>query len=724
MEQEIPSESNNNYSDQRQMYNNILSGPHKDPTSSFRPPILTRHISFYCPTEPRDPDEVENNKENESKRSSRSIILDNFFENTIKKIILLSEQFPKYDPKIRGIIRLFDENSQIKILGFNKIFNENGTEYEAINSSKISLPQRSTAGLIFYWNGIKSTIKFELHTEYITISTSLDLSEYKNYCEIKKNKFTAEIYKSFQNLAKFLKKSDGTENYNPITENILFGVWAEFDKKILSEFITDDNNGYTQTIKGQSWIIFADFRGIVLSQPHSGNEKLFQLPFWRKKSKEKNEYYSGHSVNLKKEIENPCFNPRFFPSEIEGICQSYWPFLCAPINGVSRDSYEYTVCSLHEGRVFYGSAIGATDLGKTNSRRMPVCYLMHAKNQVSSWQIGRLIDRMHRQGTLRAAAGIGFEELLQAMQDLRTAEINLTKTQTNVHSQASDESSSSLLKNLSLVQNSLISADSRLNTHNEKINFGPLQYRLERARYYVRKFREGVPRLRIERLEGFQPYDEFIERRLGSIFEFAEFSLERSKRILERRSTILQSCLAIEARKTGIELNNIQEKAEFALLLVIIPYYLSHIVQGVFEWHHKAFPYLVSISFSWACLVLMLWCRQTPRQPPEIESKNNCDIKTDGAQKRYNLKNRFDKFIKFRGWNWKNLWTSMTVFAVICTIIVYNKEKNELNISWFSEGENHRSEESSGENASLPPAKVEEGIGQLSHRTRLQNRVD
>src|SRR5207237_9236604 len=49
-----------------------------------------------------------------------------------------------------------------------------------------------------------------------------------------------------------------------------------------------------------------------------------------------------------------------------------------------------------------------------------------------------------------------------------------------------------------------------------------LSYRIERSRYYVTQFDNNVKLLRIKRLEGDQPYDQFIRRRLGSEFDLID----------------------------------------------------------------------------------------------------------------------------------------------------------------------------------------------------------
>jgi hypothetical protein len=47
-----------------------------------------------------------------------------------------------------------------------------------------------------------------------------------------------------------------------------------------------------------------------------------------------------------------------------------------------------------------------------------------------------------------------------------------------------------------------------------------LLYRVERSRYYVQRFRSTVAQMRILRVEGYQKYDQFVERRLGGSFDF------------------------------------------------------------------------------------------------------------------------------------------------------------------------------------------------------------
>src|SRR5262249_334495 len=87
---------------------------------------------------------------------------------------------------------------------------------------------------------------------------------------------------------------------------------------------------------------------------------------------------------------------------------------------------------------------------------------------------------------------------------------------------------------------------------------GGLSYRIERSRYYVTQFRDGISGLRIRRIESFQPYDVFVERRLAATFDFIDRLGKRHERLENHISSLYQYFLPHNAMaiKPKIESRN------------------------------------------------------------------------------------------------------------------------------------------------------------------------
>src|SRR5262249_24863555 len=79
---------------------------------------------------------------------------------------------------------------------------------------------------------------------------------------------------------------------------------------------------------------------------------------------------------------------------------------------------------------------------------------------------------------------------------------------------------------------------------------GVLPYRVERSRYYRAQFMTLMRALRSDvsgRIEGFVPYEEFVERRFGSAYEFIDMVGKRYNRVERQLSAMYQELRTAEA---------------------------------------------------------------------------------------------------------------------------------------------------------------------------------
>jgi uncharacterized membrane-anchored protein len=128
-----------------------------------------------------------------------------------------------------------------------------------------------------------------------------------------------------------------------------------------------------------------------------------------------------------------------------------------------------------------------------------------------------------------------------------------------------------------------------------------LEYRLIRSRYYRGQFFRSMKTLRIKRLEGYQPYDEFVERRLQSAFGFIEGIEARLQNVrtewhaldelyLTTAVTILTS--EIDRQQTRVaqteeDIKGIQIWGELFLTVFFIPYYFLSVLFHILDCDHK-----------------------------------------------------------------------------------------------------------------------------------------
>jgi hypothetical protein len=123
---------------------------------------------------------------------------------------------------------------------------------------------------------------------------------------------------------------------------------------------------------------------------------------------------------------------------------------------------------------------------------------------------------------------------------------------------------------------------------------GGLEYRVERSRYYVKQFRDSVPPLRIRRVEGYQPYDVFVQRRLGAVFDYIDrlgLRFERVQRDIETLYEYIQthSSLVVELDidKRNKKIERLQQTGELFLFIILAPYYLSSVLSHLLGTQHS-----------------------------------------------------------------------------------------------------------------------------------------
>jgi len=198
---------------------------------------------------------------------------------------------------------------------------------------------------------------------------------------------------------------------------------------------------------------------------------------------------------------------------------------------------------------------------------------------LNSWQTGRLVDRIHTLGTVRLAARRHLNFLSQAGDDLHRLEMDIQRfLAPNIEGiMVSDVAAQQDIANLS-------TASKKLREIRQSVP-GGLPYRVERSRYYRSQFKSLVTALRLNsggRVEGFQPYDEFVERRFGSAYEFIDMAGKRFDRVEHQLSVFYQRVRIAEAGRLQRRMMQhtrtieiFQEVAEIGFFVFLVPYYLS-----------------------------------------------------------------------------------------------------------------------------------------------------
>jgi len=361
------------------------------------------------------------------------------------------------------------------------------------------------ATFIFRWNRIYCTIRIEVHTEYITITSTLDASLQPKLREGEKleqiyatNDVYRNISEQFKALNEYFSCSNGIEELKGVSNELYNLVWSSFESQVINfKDLNAQNIGK----------VFADFRGIVSASP---------FPADKENRADGTKNFSGAPFQVTETHRPSDHRDGFPPVDDEMECEwarscvrTIWPFIdCKK----SIPEVEFTVSRMLDGRAIYASSLGQHNIKiRPELSNDPVVFYLHSYTD-DRWQIGRLIDRLTQAGTSRLAAIIEIDALHLARKKIDALESTIRETRDAIHLALGAISKGK--------PNRQTSIDAKFNESQQKFaelndDFmtNSIEYRLERSIYYLSQFDISVKSLRIKRLEGYQPYDEYVNRR-------------------------------------------------------------------------------------------------------------------------------------------------------------------------------------------------------------------
>jgi hypothetical protein len=424
------------------------------------------------------------------------------------------------------------------------------------------------------WQTLPVRMTLELHHEYLTVSTIIELQQLDETLPAstpvtgrlvsaiaRLRKVTTERHEELSSKSlprgKPERMTDVRQKLESPYQDIFIKVWDDFYEQILLNPVGDMGSDLGE--------VFADFRGFIASCTDLGG------PFFGKDA--------PPPARTK--------SPRVF-SEDDSIQRAHvmLPFMTAePETIKGKEEKELTISRFLDGRCIYASTLGAQPPESEQKAEQPITYFI-LTNAVNSWQTGRLVDRIHTLGTLRLAARRYLGLLNKAGDDLHELEKEILETvDPRIPSMImSDFATNEVMRVLS-------DASSRLRGIRQSIP-GGLPYRVERSRYYRSQFKTLLTALRLGpggRIEGFQPYDEFVERRFGSAYEFIDMAGKRFDRVEHQLSVFYQRVRTAEAASLQRQITRqtrtievLQEVAESGFFVVLFPYYLGAMLARLF----------------------------------------------------------------------------------------------------------------------------------------------
>jgi hypothetical protein len=438
-------------------------------------------------------------------------------------------------------------------------------------------------------------LRFELNTEFFTVTAFADFSEAPDMSIVAlENQGTGDrvlqdVQWHFGILADILNRKLRDKSQPPFSNDhwrnelckfdahdyLYHEFWSNFEREFLLTQSMQRSGIQRSSRYGR---VFADFHGLVVNEPTKEKkaEEVFERPFEPNTEPSQVEPY------------------RDIPTWSSEKIKQFWPFLTCS-QRIDLKNFEFTASSLLRGRAVYVSALGAQPPEPAGSHE-PVLYFVACRTR-RKWQIARLLDTLHQLGTVRLAAIVELDRLHKSGGWLRDIErlIEATRKSIEKNSQAigardekkREEATARVIR---IVAANVSSMEGKLATifrigDESYLGKQSLAYRLERAAYYIQQFTTGVRRLEPERIEGYQPYDQFVLRRLGSAFAYVQMLNQRHQRItqeirffvqyLAAQSAVIQ---AIRTNRTNQTIERAQVIGEIVLFGALLPYYVGHVL--------------------------------------------------------------------------------------------------------------------------------------------------
>lgn len=523
-------------------YRQLNGGAHRKRATNFRAPALTWHLAFWNPPAPKSHTRLVYHIDSLILAFCRGLKKDKNVKNF------------RVTPAINDSIILFDA------IAAKDTLTKKRNPHLSARQEDVRASDYRVVSIKYHWFSVPFTIRIELHTEYFSFTTFAEL-----------HSVTATDFNRLGNKLASVKRL-AKSGIDPAAANELASCfyedfWGQMTQGILSR------GPLTKRLESDIFgNVFADFRGIILSNDTASfkfSDRKDGVATW------------GHDAE-----------------------KAFRPLV------TNADRYEYTASYMLEGRAFYMTALGPQRPEDHDNRRIPLTYLLYVNQEfadarrvpINKWQLGRLVDRMHLLGTMRLAGLRDFIALREAGHTLSKLDPYVIEARDSV---AAHRKSGPKKDAIASIENAHRHFNEITKKFSETTKSRPgLLYRIERSRYYAEQFRSNIRALRLGRIEGSQRYDEFVDRRLGAVYDYIDRLGLRYERAINSLLMLDQNYLAIRTNKIEGDLKEIQRYADLALIAALLPYYvlglISHLLPKESPFLHELTIWGSSLCFAWA----------------------------------------------------------------------------------------------------------------------------
>lgn len=235
------------------------------------------------------------------------------------------------------------------------------------------------------------------------------------------------------------------------------------------------------------------------------------------------------------------------------------------IREVSTDS---VLCSFLHGNALYCAPLASNRLD-TGYLRCGIIKYIIVSSAMDGNQLGRLVRRLHILGELRYLALLDYKLEGLDKKDLKSVSNDLRHVGNELDKYVSNNKNNPILP-MKLIEKVNLSLSKMSMIHD-----GSLMYRIEQSRYYANTFKDQIVDLRIDKIEGYQSYDQFIRRNVYQLFSKIDQIGRRYDALAKR---IEQWIMMSEADASRKLLDNAEN---FATIFIV--YYVGYISKQYFE---------------------------------------------------------------------------------------------------------------------------------------------
>lgn len=281
------------------------------------------------------------------------------------------------------------------------------------------------------------------------------------------------------------------------------------------------------------------------------------------------------------------------------VLRQVWPLIThmqgRDLGGPTLDGREIVACYFLNRRALFASSLAKMGPMDADGRPPRVVYSMFLAME-DRWQIGRLVDRIFSCGSARLAAMREFNFVLKAGDRLHEIEDELftTSNGANGFTQGVRDKIEYLFG---------------------QIDSDFVEYRVEGAQHYWEQFHALLVSLREKRIEGFQPYGQFVARRLSGSIDLIG-SIGRRHQVtreeVDLRYQIEQTTNLVRLQEQLVRLQRVGE----VFATISIGYYISSWLAGTLKDKHDTLE--LCAAWNWMARAIG-WskeatcsCRQSP----------------------------------------------------------------------------------------------------------------